>query len=148
MTHEEAAASSVQLRTIRWRRPIGSIIRPIRRCVPKEGAPLNAYLYDFFKHGNVHELERDEGVHKGDIWFLLNEFSLVRTTIVTRSEKFLRLTLSKGLNMWDLMGGNEVHTRSRWTAYSPRRASMTRTGEQLCPQIKLCISRFQVIRLT
>ncbi|KAL1957680.1 hypothetical protein VTO42DRAFT_5657 [Malbranchea cinnamomea] len=37
--------------------------------------PLNAYLYDFFKHGNVRALETDNGIRKGDIWYLLNDFS-------------------------------------------------------------------------
>lgn len=60
---------------------------------PEDGEmPLNAYLYDFFKHGNVHALEKDNGIRRGDIWFLLNDFSLVLATIVTSFENFLKLS--------------------------------------------------------
>lgn len=76
---------------------------------PKEGAPLNAYLYDFFKHGNVCALERDNGVRKGDIWFVLNDFSLVLATIVTSLENFLKLTPGTELDMLNVMGGGEAH---------------------------------------
>jgi hypothetical protein len=76
---------------------------------PKEDAPLNAYLYDFFKHGNIRALERDNGVRKGDIWFVLNDFSLVLATIVTSLENFLKLAPGTELDMLDVMGGGEAH---------------------------------------
>lgn len=34
--------------------------------------PLNAYLYDFFMHGDLDALEKANGVRKSDVWFLLN----------------------------------------------------------------------------
>lgn len=34
--------------------------------------PLNAYLYDFFRHGNVQALKTANGVRSGDVWFRLN----------------------------------------------------------------------------
>ena len=34
--------------------------------------PLNAYLYDFFRHGNVHALRTANGIRRGDVWFWLN----------------------------------------------------------------------------
>lgn len=34
--------------------------------------PLNAYLYDFFMHGDQDALEKANGVKKSDVWFLLN----------------------------------------------------------------------------
>lgn len=34
--------------------------------------PLNAYLYDFFMHGDLNTLEKANGVKKADVWFLLN----------------------------------------------------------------------------
>lgn len=76
---------------------------------PEEGAPLNAYLYDFFKHGNVRALERDNGVRKGDIWFALNDFSLVLATIVTSLENFLKLTPGTEIDMFDVVGGGDAH---------------------------------------
>ncbi|KAF7595340.1 hypothetical protein BBP40_006589 [Aspergillus hancockii] len=36
---------------------------------PEEGSlPLDAYLLDFFKHGNTHALEKDNMIRKGDIY--------------------------------------------------------------------------------
>lgn len=39
--------------------------------------PLNAYLYDFFMHGDLDALEKANGVRKSDVWFLLNGNSLL-----------------------------------------------------------------------
>ncbi|SCO58594.1 related to SKI2-antiviral protein and putative helicase [Fusarium fujikuroi] len=44
---------------------------------------LNAYLYDFFKHGSLKVLVRDNHIKRGDVWFHLKDFSLVLKTIVT-----------------------------------------------------------------
>ncbi|PNP52498.1 hypothetical protein FNYG_15844 [Fusarium nygamai] len=44
---------------------------------------LNAYLYDFFKHGSLKVLVRDNLINRGDVWFHLKDFSLVLKTIVT-----------------------------------------------------------------
>ncbi|CEF75396.1 hypothetical protein FGSG_10059 [Fusarium graminearum PH-1] len=44
---------------------------------------FNAYLYDFFKHGSLKVLVRDNHVKQGDVWFYLKDFSLVLKTIVT-----------------------------------------------------------------
>lgn len=71
--------------------------------------PLNAYLYDFFKHGNVDALEKNNGIRKGDVWFLLNEFSMVLATIVTSFENFLKLSPDTDANMLDVVGGGEAH---------------------------------------
>lgn len=55
------------------------------------GTPWNAYLYDFFKHGDMEALVRDNHIKKGDVWFLLKDFSLVLATIVTSLTNFLDL---------------------------------------------------------
>ena len=34
--------------------------------------PLNAYLYDFFRHGDITALRKANGIKRGDIWFWLN----------------------------------------------------------------------------
>lgn len=34
--------------------------------------PLNAYLYDFFRHGDITALRKVNGIKRGDIWFWLN----------------------------------------------------------------------------
>ena len=46
---------------------------PYIAILPDEtGGPLNAYLYDFFKHGNIHALVTANGIRRGDVWFWLN----------------------------------------------------------------------------
>ncbi|RBR05389.1 uncharacterized protein FIESC28_11376 [Fusarium coffeatum] len=44
---------------------------------------FNAYLYDFFKHGSLPVLVRDNRIKQGDVWFHLKDFSLTLKTIVT-----------------------------------------------------------------
>jgi hypothetical protein len=44
---------------------------------------FNAYLSDFFKHGSLKVLVRDNRIKQGDVWFHLKDFSLVLKTIVT-----------------------------------------------------------------
>ncbi|KAH8759888.1 DEAD/DEAH box helicase [Diaporthe sp. PMI_573] len=56
-----------------------------------DSVPWNAYLYDFFKHGDMEALVRDNHIKKGDVWFLLKDFSLVLATIVTSLTNFLDL---------------------------------------------------------
>lgn len=65
--------------------------------------PLNAYLYDFFMHGDQDALEKANGVKKSDSWFLLNDFSLVLATICASLANFLKLPESD-LNLQDLIG--------------------------------------------
>lgn len=55
------------------------------------GVPWNAYIYDFFKHGDLSALVRDNGIRAGDVWFLLKNFSLILATIVTSLTNFLNL---------------------------------------------------------
>ncbi|KAI3082951.1 hypothetical protein CBS147353_2546 [Aspergillus niger] len=77
---------------------------------PEEGQlPLNAYLYDFFKHGNVKALEKWNMIRKGDIWFLLNDFSLVLATIVTDFENYLKLSPNIDVDLLDVAGSGDVH---------------------------------------
>ncbi|KAJ4265390.1 hypothetical protein NW762_004678 [Fusarium torreyae] len=46
-------------------------------------AELNAYLYDFFKHGSLKVLIRDNCIKQGDVWFHLKDFHLTLKTVVT-----------------------------------------------------------------
>lgn len=69
--------------------------------------PLNAYLYDFYMHGNVDALERANGVRKSDVWFLLNDFSLVLATIQTSLANFMKIPEGGSGDMEDLVGGGD-----------------------------------------
>ncbi len=51
--------------------------------------PFNAYILDFFKHGDLQALVRDNGIRRGDVWFHLKDFSLILVTIVTSFECLL-----------------------------------------------------------
>ncbi|KAL8773244.1 MAG: hypothetical protein Q9209_001922 [Squamulea sp. 1 TL-2023] len=69
--------------------------------------PLNAYLYDFYMHGDIQALETANGVRKSDVWFLLNDFSLVLATIQTSLANFMKLPEASGGDMEDLVGGGD-----------------------------------------
>lgn len=70
--------------------------------------PLNAYLYDFFMHGAVQPLEIANGIRRGEVWFLLNDFSLVLATIVTSLENFLKVAPMEDDEMASLAGQGDV----------------------------------------
>ncbi|KAI9827475.1 MAG: hypothetical protein M1832_004825 [Thelocarpon impressellum] len=80
----------------------------------ESGTPLNAYLYDFFKHGDVTQLQNANGIRKGDVWFVLNgkspivDFSLVLATIITSLSVFMKLSTGSELDMLDVIGSGEV----------------------------------------
>lgn len=71
--------------------------------------PLNAYLLDFFKHGDVMTIERANGVRRADIWFLLNDFSLVLATIITSLMNFMKISEGSDMDMLDIMGRMDAH---------------------------------------
>ncbi|KFA45643.1 hypothetical protein S40293_08914 [Stachybotrys chartarum IBT 40293] len=52
--------------------------------------PFNAYILDFFKHGDLQALIRDNGIKRGDVWFRLKDFSLVVATLIASFESLLR----------------------------------------------------------
>lgn len=63
-------------------------------CIPitqqeRGGMPWNAYLYDFFKHGDLQVLIRDNSIKGEDVWFHLKDFSLVLATIVASLKNLL-----------------------------------------------------------
>lgn len=84
----------------------------------EEAQPWNAYIYDFYKHGDMGTLVRDNLIKKGDVWFFLKDFSMVLATIVASLTNFLRLG-SGGhegggdgdLAMMDVMDGEDDKER-------------------------------------
>ncbi|KAK5112755.1 hypothetical protein LTR62_003853 [Meristemomyces frigidus] len=71
--------------------------------------PLNAWLLDFFKHGDVMTIEKANGIRRSDIWFLLNDFSLVLATIITSLLNFMKLKEGTDMDMLDVMGDLDAH---------------------------------------
>ncbi|KAI4289903.1 MAG: hypothetical protein L6R35_000819 [Caloplaca aegaea] len=68
--------------------------------------PLNAYLYDFYMHGDVKALEAANGVRRSDVWFLLNDFSLVLSTIIASLANYMKIPEGE-TDMEDLVGGGD-----------------------------------------
>jgi hypothetical protein len=69
-----------------------SAVIPHLELHPDESrTPLNAYLLDFFMHGSIKPLEVANGIRRSDVWFDLNNFSLVLATIVTSLAGYLGL---------------------------------------------------------
>jgi hypothetical protein len=61
--------------------------------------PLNAYLYDFFVHGQVDALVNMNGLRRDDVWFVIQAFHLVLMTIRGDLENLLsNMSLDSG---WD-----------------------------------------------
>lgn len=79
---------------------------------PDESAtPINAYLYDFYMHGDVNTLEKANGIRKADVWFLLNDFSMVLATITTSLANYLKLPESD-ISEIDIVGqGDQSNDR-------------------------------------
>lgn len=43
--------------------------------------PLNSYVLDFYNHGDLKTLASINGIRREDVWFVLNDFSMVLGTI-------------------------------------------------------------------
>ncbi|KAH9002517.1 P-loop containing nucleoside triphosphate hydrolase protein, partial [Lactarius deliciosus] len=84
---------------------VGELVRTVRRgvhlnehSIPTVESildpelPLNAYLYDFFVHGQVDALVNMNGIRRGDVWYDLESFSLVLVTIRGDLENLLLRT--------------------------------------------------------
>ncbi|KAL0960256.1 hypothetical protein HGRIS_011887 [Hohenbuehelia grisea] len=50
---------------------------------------LNAYIFDFYTHGQVATLVNANGIRRGDIWYLLQDFMLSLMTIRTAFEQMM-----------------------------------------------------------
>ncbi|QSZ32856.1 hypothetical protein DSL72_002436 [Monilinia vaccinii-corymbosi] len=70
-------------------------------------SPLNSYLLDFYKHGSLQPLEDANGIRKSDIWFLLNDFSMVLATIATSLALHLGLGQDTNAELLDVMGAGD-----------------------------------------
>jgi hypothetical protein len=50
---------------------------------------LNAYILDFYIHGQVSTLAHANGIRRGDIWYFLQDFTLTLLTVKTALQKLL-----------------------------------------------------------
>ncbi|KAJ6489614.1 hypothetical protein C8R47DRAFT_1177216 [Mycena vitilis] len=53
------------------------------------GHVLNAYLLDFYLHGQVSALANANGIRRGDVWYLLQDFSLTLAVIQNSLKQLL-----------------------------------------------------------
>jgi hypothetical protein len=56
----------------------------------ESATPLNAYLYDFYQHGQVAALQVANRIRRGDVWFALRDFSLILASLVTSLENLVK----------------------------------------------------------
>ena len=71
---------------------------------------LNAYLFDFYIHGQVKTLETANGIRRGDIWYLLQDFTLTLATVKAALQQLLLKTSSEAASQHDdLEGGGETY---------------------------------------
>jgi hypothetical protein len=54
---------------------------PFFDCPSMNGRKVNSYLKDFYSHGQIRAIERDNGIKQGTSWTLLKDFSLILKTI-------------------------------------------------------------------
>lgn len=77
--------------------------------LPSESkTPLNAYLLDYYIHGGIAALEAANGIRRSDVWFVLNDFSLVLATIVASLATYLGLTNKSDDDLLDVMGSGDA----------------------------------------
>lgn len=54
-----------------------------------EGRQLNAYLLDFYVHGQVSALHKANGIRPGDVWYVLQDFHMTLMTVRSALEQLL-----------------------------------------------------------
>ncbi|KAK1989572.1 hypothetical protein LX36DRAFT_33320 [Colletotrichum falcatum] len=78
--------------------------------------PWNTYIYDFFKHGDLEALVRDNGIRRGDVWFRLKDFSLILATVVTSLKIFLGSDDVDDAGMVDVQDAGDILEEERFDA--------------------------------
>lgn len=85
--------------------------------------PLNAYLYDYFNHSNPTALITANRIRRGDLWFVLNDFSMVLATIVTSLSNFMKLGSDSDLDFIDIRGGGDEGEEEKEDKFLPNDAA-------------------------
>ncbi|KAL5115616.1 hypothetical protein ACEQ8H_006503 [Pleosporales sp. CAS-2024a] len=85
--------------------------------------PLNAYLYDYYNHSNPKALITANRIRSSDIWFVLNDFSMVLATIVTSLSNFMKLGSDSDLDFIDIRGGGDEGEEEKEDKFLPNDAA-------------------------
>ncbi|KAF8069236.1 hypothetical protein FPV67DRAFT_1415532 [Lyophyllum atratum] len=80
---------------------------------------LNAYLYDFYIHGQVSSLAAANGIRKGDVWYLLQDFMLTLMTIKSALEQLLTKASKEACSMNTAGEAGEVDLDSGYGTFDP-----------------------------
>ncbi|KAG8960836.1 hypothetical protein FRC03_006079 [Tulasnella sp. 419] len=79
------------IRTVRSGLHLNKQITPnMEDIFSSNGLPLNAYIWDFFIHGQAEALNRDNMIRRGDIWYALQDFSLAMAAVQMGLENFMK----------------------------------------------------------
>jgi hypothetical protein len=95
--------------------------------------PLNAYLYDYFMHSNPNALISANKIKRGDVWFVLNDFSMVLATIVTSLSNFMNLGTDSDLDFIDIRGGGDEADEEKETYPEPPWPRAPARSSRTCP---------------
>ncbi|KAN0130735.1 hypothetical protein V8E53_011410 [Lactarius tabidus] len=111
---------------------VGELVRTVRRGVHlNERAiptvedildpelPLNAYMYDFFVHGQEDALVNMNGIRRGNVWYALEAFNLVLVTIRGDLENLLLRTSREPPRAAELDDGTEDARDSGYGSLDP-----------------------------
>lgn len=64
---------------------------------------LNAYIFDFYSHGQASTLAEANGIRRGDVWYALQEFELTLKTIrASLQELLIQLSLARSKEIQDV----------------------------------------------
>jgi len=80
---------------------------------------LNAHILDFYIHGQVTTLDRANGIRRGDVWYILQDFDLTLAVVKSSLEQFLTgelpsdLEASLGSDLQAIDDGAGVDTSER-----------------------------------
>ncbi|KAH9882277.1 hypothetical protein J1614_001449 [Plenodomus biglobosus] len=69
---------------------------------PESKVPLNAYLYDFYKHGDLSALEKANKIRRSDVWFHLNALT-----------NFIKPSSPSEADAINLKGSGDAHEESK-----------------------------------
>jgi len=81
-----------------------SVIPYVQLAADTGNFSLNAVLYDYFVHGSDDTLVVANGIKRGEVWYILNDFMLVLVTLQTSLELLFRQGI-KDANL-DAEGGD------------------------------------------
>lgn len=87
------------------------------------GLPLNAYLYDYFNHSNPSALITANKILRGDLWFVLNDFSMILATVVTSLSSLMNLGTESDLDFIEVRGGGDEAEEDKEDKFLPNDAA-------------------------